>query len=409
MQDPALDVSQSFRTGAARPGGAMTAEVIDVADMPRLRAAWRDLYGRSLESNIFLDPDFAAPALAYLHPRGLKILAVFDAAPGRRLLALAPVVPPRLPFGAARVYVHKQAALGLPLLDRALAAPALTALIDAVKTLPMAPGALIFGEIPDGGPTARLLGDVFGESGRLNPLGRYERAALCLAPASQRRVPRKTKAGQNSFRRLRRLSERGALSYRVVRGGDVPAAMREFLALEASGWKGASKTALGSTPERAAFASGIAETLGRAGKLWIESLDLDGKSVAMGILLQDDTAYFWKTAYNEAYASLSPGVLLARELTSRLTASPAPLRIDSCASANHPVIDHLWPQRIAMLDIGLALAPGVRGHLALKVEGLRRRLRKIAKSLLRRSAGGKARLGATALGTTLGTTWRARS
>ena len=57
--------------------GALTAEIRDVAD-PELAAAWRDLYARSLEPNIFLDPDFARPALAYLRPRGLKMMAVFE-------------------------------------------------------------------------------------------------------------------------------------------------------------------------------------------------------------------------------------------------------------------------------------------------------------------------------------------
>lgn len=409
MQGPAFDMSRGSRAPAISSGKtkaaappALKAELIDVADMPGLRTAWRDLYDRSLEQNIFLDPDFALPALAYLHPHGLKMLAVFDAMPQRRLLALTPITPPRLPGGLARLYLHKQAALGLPLLDRTLAAPALATLVDTAKTLPFAPGALIFSDIPRDGPTFELLRDMFGED-RRHLLGQYERAAL-LPAAPDASIDRKTKASKNATRLFRRLAERGALSYRVARDGDVAPAMAEFLALESNGWKGASKTALASTPARARFANSMAENLARAGKLRIESLDLDGKPVAMGIVIEDNgTAYFWKTAYDEAYAALSPGVLFVRELTGRLTAGGAPLKIDSCATPDHPMIDHLWPQRIAMLDLALALAPGWRGRAAVAADSLRRGLRKTAKNLLRRDASGKATIGK------IGNTWRARS
>ncbi len=386
---------------------ALETELIDVTHMARLEGAWRDLYARSLERNIFLDPDFALPALAYLHPQELKILAVFDAAPERRLLALTPLAPPRLPCGLARGYLHKQAALGLPLLDRTLAAPALAKLVDAVKTLPLAPSALIFGDIPRAGPTFRLLGDMFGED-RLHLISQYERAAL-LPTAPDASVDRKTKAGKNAARLFRRLAEHGALSYRVARNADVGPAMAEFLALEARGWKGTSKTALASTPERARFATSMAENFARAGKLRIESLDLDGKPVAMGIMIEDaGTVYFWKTAYDEAYAALSPGVLFVRELTARLAAGGTPLKIDSCAMPHHPMIDHLWPQRIAMLDLALALPAGRRGRMAVAAERLRRRLRTAAKDLLRRSSGGTTGVEKTWVDKTL-MIWRARS
>lgn len=402
MQGPAFDMSrgtpaiQSGKTKAAATR-ALKAELIDIADMPGLRTAWRDLYDRSLEQNIFLDPDFALPALTYLHPHGLKMLAVFDAVPERRLLALTPIIPPRLPGGLARIYLHKQAALGLPLLDRTLAAAALAKLVETAKSLPLAPGALVFSDIPRDGPTFRLFRDIFGED-RLYLINQYERAAL-LPAAADASIDRKTKASKNATRLFRRLGERGALSYRVARDGDVAAAMAEFLALESRGWKGASKTALASTPERARFASSMAENLAHAGKLRIESLDLDGKPVAMGVVIEDNgTTYFWKTAYDEAYAALSPGVLFVRELTGRLIAGGTPLKIDSCATPNHPMIDHLWPQRIAMLDLVLALAPGWRGRVTVAAENLRRRLRNKAKGLLRRGAIGK-----------ISATWRARS
>ena len=139
--------------------------------------------------------------------------------------------------------------------------------------------------------------------------------------------------------------------------------MTEFLALESSGWKGASKTALASAPERAAFVKAMAESFARDGKLRIESLDLNGKPVAMGLLIEDAGAgYFWKIAYDESYAAQSPGVLLVRELTGRLSAQRTLGAINSCAAGDHPMIDHIWPERIAILDVGITLADGPRGR-----------------------------------------------
>ncbi len=407
MQQPAAAFGGktfAFGAGAAREAAssdeaAPIVELRQLDEMTPLVEAWRDLLRRSLKSNIFLDPDFALPAFTYLRPRNFRILFVFEPGAKTRLLALMPLALPAMRFGLARVPVHKQAALGVPLLDRAQAALALEALLDAIRQLPAAPSALIFSDIPRDGATFRLLADRFAQRGGLRTFGEYQRSALF--PAATAQVRRKTKARKNDSRLLRRLGEHGALSYRISRGVDAVGAMAEFLALEAAGWKGASRTALASTPERTAFARAVAEALAGSGRLRIESLDLDGKAVAMGLLIEDAGAtYFWKTAYDEARAALSPGVLFVRELTNRLVAGGAFMKINSCAMPDHPMIDRLWPERIALLDIGIAVAPGLRARLAFAAEALHRFCRQAAKGLLLRNSSGKAPIAQT---------WRNRS
>ncbi len=391
----------AFVAGAARePEAATTAqtglsvELRGIDEMAPLVEAWRDLLRRSLEPNIFLDPDFALAAFAYLRPHNFKIAVVFEPGAERRLLALMPLALPAMRFGLARVPVHKQAALGLPLLDRAQAGRALDALLDAIRQVPAAPSALVFSDIPRDGATFRLIADRFADRGALRIFHEYQRAALF--PATHAQVHRKTKARKNNSRLLRRLAEHGALSYRISRGADAIGATAEFLALEATGWKGASRTALASTPERAAFAVAMTEALARSGKLHVESLDLDGRPIAMGLIIEEAGAtYFWKTAYDEAHAALSPGVLFVRELTSRLLASGTFMKADSCAMPDHPMIDRLWPERIALLDLGIATAPGPRPRVAFTAEALRRFCRQAAKSLLLRNSGGKAPIATT--------------
>jgi hypothetical protein len=88
-------------------------------------------------------------------------------------------------------------------------------------------------------------------------------------------------------------------------------------------------------------------------------LSLDGKMIAGNIILLDARggAYFWKTAYDEEYSSLSPGVLLAMDMTDRLLKDKSVAVVDSCATTNHPMIDHLWRGRLRVVDVMLGVAP----------------------------------------------------
>ena len=62
-------------------------------------------------------------------------------------------------------------------------------------------------------------------------------------------------------------------------------------------------------------------------------------------LIAGAAAYTWKIAYDEAYARYSPGAQLMLEAPAHLFSDPAVMLIDSCATADHPMIDTLWPER----------------------------------------------------------------
>ena len=63
--------------------------------------------------------------------------------------------------------------------------------------------------------------------------------------------------------------------------------------------------------------------------------------------------------------------MLSVELTADLLEDANVLRADSCATANHPMIDHLWRERLHLADRLI----GVRGPkafaVARRLEGLR--------------------------------------
>jgi len=102
---------------------------------------------------------------------------------------------------------------------------------------------------------------------------------------------------------------------------------------------------------------GKAAQLGRLDRL---SLELDGVPIAMlATLLAGETAFSFKTAFDETYARFSPGVLLQLENLSLLN-DPAVAWCDSCAAADHPMIDSLWRERRAIGRFSIAIGGRAR-------------------------------------------------
>ena len=130
---------------------------------------------------------------------------------------------------------------------------------------------------------------------------------------------------------------------------------RDFLELEERGWKGEAGSALQSDDAtRAIFHHALAGAAAR-GRLERLALRLDGRPIAMLASFMTGThAFSFKTAYDEDYARFSPGVLLQRENLDLLDRDGFTWA-DSCASPDHPMIDHVWRERrvIERLSIGV--------------------------------------------------------
>ncbi len=75
-------------------------------------------------------------------------------------------------------------------------------------------------------------------------------------------------------------------------------------------------------------------------------------------------------------------MLLTLAMTSRLVADTGTGFVNSCAIPNHPMIDHLWPDRIEMADMLISIQgrTGRRFQFATSLEGIRRKVRSIAKA-----------------------------
>ena len=149
--------------------------------------------------------------------------------------------------------------------------------------------------------------------------------------------------------RLRFLSSRSHGERQVL--------LETYRSLEKDGWKGREGTAFAKRKETDAFLQDL--VAGAPDDVVLtHALYLDGTPLAAGITLHDEgAAWYWKTAYNEAFAQMSPGVVFTMELTRHLKDDLGISHIDSCAMPNHPMIDGLWSERLQMADVVIDLAP----------------------------------------------------
>ena len=107
------------------------------------------------------------------------------------------------------------------------------------------------------------------------------------------------------------------------------------------------------------FRDAVAEAFAH-GRLEFRRMDLDGAPVAMLInFVASPGSFSFKTAFDEAYARYSPGVLI--QLDNLASTSRAGVEwMDSCAAQNHPMIDSLWGERRAVVRVSVPLSGWAR-------------------------------------------------
>lgn len=314
---------------------------------------WRELAARGGESNVFFHPGFLLPAIDHLDP-DVTIATVRDRAD--RLIALAPIARTRLGriAPALRVWVHDYGPLGVPLLDAGAIDQAAAAMVGHTpeKT------SLVVPNLPARGPAKAAFERAAGLAGR--PLVLVDEHARAICERGDEpggiRPTLPTRRRKEFARQMRRLAELGDVTIESAVDPDrVRARFEEFLILEAAGWKGEAGTALASQPTTAAFARDVVFNRSERGTTRIVSLRLGEHPVAIVVcFIAGATAFTWKIAHDEAYARFSPGAQLMLETADALFGDSAIARIDSCACADHPMIDHLWRGRmdVATLVVG---------------------------------------------------------
>jgi CelD/BcsL family acetyltransferase involved in cellulose biosynthesis len=367
-QDLARTASSAWnddqRPGAApAPAPAGTIRPVSWQSMDNAEAhhAWDALALCADEPNPFHESWYLLPALRALDPKGTVALLRFEF--DGELAGILPLRREaryyRWPIPQLANWIHGNCFLGAPLVAAGLERQFWRALLAWADAYPRAGLFLHLTQMPLGGPLWRALQAVLAEQGRLAALvHREERARLAssLSPEAYFEDSMSGKKRKELRRQHTRLAELGKLSFERRR--DDAHLLRwceDFLALEHSGWKGGAGSALAShqaTSRMFKEALSGAATHGRLERL---TLSLDGEPIAMLVnFLTPPGAYSYKTAFDERYARFSPGVLIQRENLALL--DHAEVRwCDSCAAADHPMIERIWREKRPIGRISIAV------------------------------------------------------
>ncbi len=374
----------------AAPVETRVVAVEDPAALAEHVAAWENLADDVIEPNAFFEPWLLLPAIrAFGAGQRLLFVLVYGPDPTRpqgpaRLLGFFPLERVRrykgLPVSYLRFWQHLYCLLCTPLIRRDAGAQCLDALFRWLAADRRGSRLLQLNLVSADGPFHHLLLDHLNERRLLTyPEETTTRALLRVAADDEAYLASVMSGGSRKElrRQRRRLGELGKLETLALDNeADLDRWVDQFLALEASGWKGQEGTALGARDaDREFFRTAVREAFAR-GRLMMLGLFLDGRPVALKCnFLMGEGALAFKIAYDESFARFSPGVQLELDNIVAAHGQPGLRWMDSCAVSQHPMINRLWPERRSVQTV--VVATGRRGgDLAVSVLPLLRWLRR---------------------------------
>lgn len=331
--------------------------------------AWDELALRAAEPNPFHESWFLLASLRALDPEGTVSLLVV-----REQGVLAGILPIRReawyygkPVPHLANWVHPNSFLGAPLVARGCEQAFWRGLLEWADRTSEQGLFLHLAGTPLHGRLHDALQQVLDEQDRRSGVvWREERAILATdqSPEEFFNASTSSKARSELRRKQARLGEMGELAFEWhFDSAGIEQWSEQFLALEASGWKGESGTALGSSPQTAALFCEAMAGAAQRGRLQRLSMTLDGRPLAMlTSFLSAPGAFGFKIAFDEHFSRYSPGVLLQRENLGILEREDIAWS-DSCAGADNKMISQLWPQRREIGRISIAIGGGLRRTL----------------------------------------------
>lgn len=323
-------------------------------------AAWDMLAAHAAEPNPFYESYALLSAWRHLRPEGLRVVCVWapSVLPGKsaHLAGLFPIVQrdryKGVPLRVYSTWHHLYLYSATPLLRAEVAPSVLETFFAWLRET----DAALF-ELPgitsDGSFRHALIDTLNRLGARAFQDAVHTRAFYRPGPSAELYIDNAMsgKKRKELRRQERRLGESGKLVYdELSSDGDLDAWLAEFLALESLGWKGRAGTSLEHDQQALALFRAYAHGAFTRKKWMALGMRLDGRAIALKCNLRaGDGAVAFKIAYDESFARFSPGVLLELEHLRRLHEQPgAPVWMDSGAAADHPMIGHLWRDKIAI-------------------------------------------------------------
>ena len=328
--------------------------------------AWDQLARDASEPNPFFESWYLLPSLRHLpETDGVKVLR-FER--DGVLAGLLPIVRAgryyRWPVPQMSSWLHANCFCGVPLVAKGAEAAFWRAVLRWADD---EAGAALFMHLRGivlGGPLHSALAALAVEEGRQVEVVHTEARAMLasdLGADAYLEASLSAKKRKELRRQSSRLADEGAVAFERSTGSDgIEAWCEDFLALEMAGWKGKAGSALACDEGTARLLRESLHGAATRGRLERLTLTLNGRPLAMlATFLTPPGAYSYKTAFAEDFARFSPGVLLQRENLRVLERGDIAWS-DSCASADHPMIDHLWRERRRIGRLSIAIGGTLR-------------------------------------------------
>lgn len=336
---------------------------------PLVQHGWNALAELACEPNPFHESWYLLPALRALDPQNSVLL--LQCKVGGDLAGLMPIKRENRYYGKPiphlTTWLHPNSFLGTPLVSKGLERMFWRALFDWADVHTGRALFLHLPGLPMEGPMHSALIEVLAEQKRAHAVvHREERAMLAseLSPEAYYEASISSKKRKELRRQFARLAEHGKVTFRRDNGcRQINRWIEAFLELEDYSWKGRIGSSLASSPQTAQMFRESLQAAAQRGKLERLTLELDGCPIAMlANFIQPPGAFSYKTAFSEAFARFSPGVLLQLENLSMLDRSDVAWT-DSCASPDHPMIDRIWREKRAIGRYSIAIGGKLRRAL----------------------------------------------
>lgn len=357
-----------------RPAG--TGTIVEVrSDLDSLRAIipdWEALAAEAAEPNPFYEHWMLLPALeAYGKNEGLgsdfRCILVWE---NGTLAGLFPMqLESRfhgLPLRVLRSWRHRNMLLCCaPLVHAKYARKCLAALLQS----PLAPAVELEWMPADGAIYAALAETALADGLPWLVTDAYARAILLRDRDPRERFNSNMK---NNLRRWQaKLAALGTVTpARLASGcksdGDLARWTREFLRLEASGWKAEKGSALACREDDRRFVDAVLPEAFRRGRLIISGLDLNGRPLARHMMIAaGEGAFTFKIAYDETYASCSPGIVAEVDNVRQFLENPGPRWVDSNTARENTSYGRVWKDRRTFQRVAVGLRGAGRVAVAL--------------------------------------------
>lgn len=373
---PLQDEQDHAWLSAPQPAGAADGvSIIDWRDLTSAEAIaeWDALALDAADPNPFFESWNLLPALTNLDRDGNAQIAIYRR--HGKLLGLMPLARAARYYGYPLPHLHSwlhyNSFCGTPLIAREREVEFWTALFGYVDKNPGGAMFLHLTHLPASGSVYDALREVTLEQHRPAKIVHSEQRAMLQSDQSAEDYFDTSMSGKKRKelrRQHKRLSEVGTLRFhRHSNDYKIDQWCEDFLALEQAGWKGSEGSALACDPATASLfriALHGGATRGRIERL---SLSLNGKPIAMLVnFLSAPGCFSFKTAFAEEYARFSPGVLLQRENLA-LLGRPDISWSDSCAAADHPMIERIWREKRTIVRVSIGIGGSLRRTLCRQI------------------------------------------